>query len=102
GDAEGPAEKGLGGGGAETDEDVRMGGGDLGVEPGAAGGDLARVGLLVDAALAAGFPLEVLDDVGDVDAAAVDARLGQCAIEQAAGRTDEGTTREVFLVARLL
>ena len=66
-DLELPAEQRLGRGRAEADDGARLDQLDLGVEPGPAGGDLARVRLLVDAALPARLPLEMLHDVGDVD-----------------------------------
>src|SRR5687767_6040154 len=47
------AEEGLRRGRAETDDDLRLDERDLEIEPEAASGDLHRVGLLVDAALAA-------------------------------------------------
>ena len=75
---------------------------DLGVEPRPAGRDLAGVRLLVDAPLAARLPLEVLDDVGDVDLRAVDPRLRERPIEQRAGRTDERMAAQILGVARLL
>jgi len=56
----------------------------------------------VDAALAAGLPLEVLDDVGDVRQLPVDARLLERLVEQPAGGPDERFARQVFLVAGLL
>src|SRR5205085_5780207 len=71
-------------------------------EPRAAGGDLARAGLGVDAALAARLPLEVLHDVRDIDPPAIDPRIRERAIEKLACGADERATREVFLVARLL
>src|SRR5207248_7188824 len=64
--------------------------------------DLARVRLLVDAALAARLPLEVLDDVGHVDGRSIDARFTERAIEQLARRSDERVPAQVFVVPRLL
>src|ERR1051325_2176832 len=64
--------------------------------------DLALVRTLVDPPLAARLPFEVLDDVGDVDGFAIDARFFERAIEQFAGRTDERMALQVFVVARLL
>src|SRR5688500_4498314 len=99
--AEGLAEEGLGGRGAEADDDLRFDEGDLEIEPGVAGGDLHGVRLLVNAPLPAlgTLPLEVLDGVGDVDRAAVDACFAECAVEELAGRADEGTAGAVLLVA---
>jgi hypothetical protein len=61
---------------------------------------LAR--LLVDASLAAGLPLEVLDCIGDVSRLAVDRRIRQRTIEEPAGRADKRFAGEVFLIAGLL
>src|SRR5205807_9324739 len=63
---------------------------------------LGPVRLVVDAALAARLPLEVLDGVRDVDAAAVDAGGGERLVKDAPCRPDEGTAREILPVARLL
>src|SRR5688572_27072733 len=57
---------------------------------------------LVQAALAARLPLEVLDRVGDVQVLALDARGLQRPVEQASGRPDERQALAVLLVARLL
>ena len=75
---------------------------DLALQPGLAGEHLLVVGLLVDAALAAQLELEVLDRIGDVDAAAIDAGLDQRAVEQLAGGADERPSLPVLLVTRLL
>ena len=58
--------------------------GDLGLQPRAAGPHLVRGRRLVDPALAARLPLEVLHHVGDVDPAPVDAGLGEGPVEQLA------------------
>ena len=87
------AEQRLRRGRAEADDHARLDQRDLGVEPRPAGGDLAGVRLLVDAPLAARLPLEVLDDVGDVDRCAVDAGVLERAVEQLAGRADERMAR---------
>jgi hypothetical protein len=54
---------------------------DLGLEPRVAGAHLVRARLLVDAPLAPRLPLEVLDGVGDPDAAPLDAELGEHPVE---------------------
>ena len=64
------------------------------VEPPAAGIDLARVRLLVDAPLAARLILEVLHRIGDVDRIARDAGDFQRAIEHLAGGSDKGPARQ--------
>src|SRR4051794_36140937 len=102
GHAELLAEQRLRGGGAEADEDLRLHDCQFLVEPRMAGGDLGPRGLLVDAALAAGGPLEVLHGVRDVSGRAVDAGLLERLVEHAAGRADEGLPRLVLLVAGLL
>ena len=78
--------------------------GELGLEPRATGGELARVRLCVQAALAArgGLPLEVLDRVGEVDLVAVEAGGGERLVEQAARGADERVALFVLLVAGLL
>ena len=75
---------------------------ELVVEPPAAGVDLAGVGFLVQASLAARLVLEVLHRVGDVDRLALDSRRLQRSVEHLAGRSDEGASGQVFLIARLL
>src|SRR5206468_11783426 len=89
-------------GGAEADEQLGFHHGQLRLEPGAAGGDLARVRLLVQPALPSRGPFEVLHDIGDVDELAVDARFLQGAVEQLASRADEGAAELVLAVPRLL
>src|SRR5205823_5886189 len=58
--------------------------------------------LLVDAPLALGRPLEVLDHVGHVDRSAVDAGLLERFVEQPARRADKGTPFQVLVIPRLL
>lgn len=69
---------------------------------GADGGDFCGVGFFMDAAFPAGFPLEMLDGVGDVNFFAVDAGFYQRVVEQLACGTDERFSGLVFLVAGLL
>jgi hypothetical protein len=90
----------CGGGGAHGDDQAGADDVQLAQQPGLAGLDLGAVGLLVDAALAGADELEVLDRVGEVDAAALDAGLGQRPLEQLAGRADERPPLQVLLVAR--
>src|SRR3954447_21825256 len=97
-----PAEQRLSGSGAEAHDRARFDQCDLGIEPGTARRDLTGVRLLVDPPLAARLPFEVLDDIGDVDGGAIDAGVDEGAIEQLAGRSDEGMAAQVFVVARLL
>ncbi len=72
------------------------------LQPPAAGGDLSPVGGLVQPSLASRLVLEVLDGVGDIGAGALDAGLGQGAVEKAPGGSHERSALEVLLVARLL
>src|SRR5437660_5628205 len=94
-DAELRSDHCLSGGGSEADDGARLDHGDFGFEPWAAGGDLGGVRLLVDAAFAARLPLEMLDDVRDVDGLAVDARFGEGLVEERAARTDEWMTARI-------
>ena len=64
--------------------------------------DLALRRGLVQAALAAQLPLEVLDRVGDVEVLAIDPRRLERAVEQASRRPDERQSLLVLLVAGLL
>src|SRR6516165_6199444 len=75
---------------------------DLVVEPPAASVDLARVGLLVEAPLAARLVLEMLHGVGDVDFIPLDAGRFERLVEHLAGGAHEGQSGQIFLVARLL
>ena len=59
-------------------------------------------GRLVQAALAAQLPLEVLHRVGDVEMLAIDAGRLERPVEELPGRADEGQALLVLLVARLL
>ena len=64
--------------------------------------DLACCWFLVDAALPALLEFEVLDCIGDIDVAALDAGFRHSAVEELAGGSHEGPALPVFLVARLL
>jgi len=64
-------------------------------------GDLALCRRLVDPALAARLPREVLDGVGEVDSCGVDGGLRERLGEQAAGGTREGFAGTILLVAGL-
>src|SRR6185369_3249893 len=64
--------------------------------------ELALRGGLVEPALAARLPFEMLDRIGDVRGRGIDPRFAQESPQQLAGGADEGTADEVFLVARLL
>ncbi len=55
----------------------------------------------MDATLAARHELEVLDGIGDIDAVPRNAHFFESLIKDLTGRSDEGTTRQILLVARL-
>src|SRR5437667_2650862 len=95
-DAKGSPEQRLRRGRAEADDDLGLDRRDLRLEPGVAGLDLPRPRLAVQPPLAALHPFEMLDGVGDVDAPAIDPGLGERAVEQAAGGTDERLTLEIL------
>lgn len=56
----------------------------------------------MDAPLAPGLPFEMLHRVGDIGLRALDAGLGQRAVEQLPGWADEGMAGAVLGIARLL
>jgi hypothetical protein len=56
----------------------------------------------VDPALALWLPLEVLDDIGDVDLRAVDSGLYERLVEELSGRSDERPAFEVLAISGLL
>src|SRR6185312_3118764 len=64
--------------------------------------DLAAIRLVVDAPFAAADELEMLDRIGDVGAAAVDAGLLQRPVENLPGGADERMAGKILLIARLL
>src|SRR5438128_11023699 len=74
-------EERLRGGRTHTDQDDWFDDLDFGVQPGAAGGDFARVRFFVDAPFSGRFPFEMLDDVGDIDLLPIDADFLQNVIE---------------------
>jgi hypothetical protein len=66
-------EHGLSSGGAEANDELGFERAQFGFQPGAAGGNFAGVGFLVQSAFAAQLPLEVLDGVRDVELCTFDA-----------------------------
>ena len=100
-EAKSAAEERLSRGGAETHDHFGLESGNFGFEPRTAGSDFGGVGLFVDAALAAGLPLEMFYGVGDVDFLAVDAGFDEGGVEELSRGSDEGTALEVFLISRL-
>ena len=101
-DAEVPSEEGLRRGRAEQDKDPWLDDRELGFEPRAAGSHLGPVRLLVDAALPASLPLEVLHGVRDVRRRPVDAGRLERLVEEPARGPDERPAGLVLLIARLL
>src|SRR6185295_13522340 len=95
------AEQGLRGRRPQAHERFRLHNRQLVVYPRTAGVDLALTRLLVDAAFPARFPLEVLDDIRDVDGLPIDAGFFERTVEKLPCRTDERMTPEVFVIARL-
>jgi hypothetical protein len=102
GNLEARPEHRLGGRGPEAADDLRLQRGDLRLQPRAAGFDLTLRRRLVQAALAARLPFEVLHGVGDVKRGAVDSRRFEGTVEQASRRPDKGQPAPVLLVAGLL
>src|SRR5258707_10132679 len=76
----------------------------LSFQPGRASFNLELTRLLVNTPLTAFrcCPLEVFDDVRDVNTRAINANLGQCLIKQLSGRPHEGSTDSIFLIPWLL
>ena len=74
----------------------------LALQPLAARFNLALRRRLVQAALAARLPFEVLHRVGDVEPGAVEPRFGQGGVEDAPRRPDEDVAFAVLGIARLL
>jgi hypothetical protein len=88
--------------GAERDDEPGVHEFQLLIQPPPVVLDLACRRLLVDAALSALLELEVLDGIGDVDAASVDAGIRHRPLQELAGGSNERPALPVFLVARLL
>ena len=100
--AKGAAQDALRRRGAEQNYDLRLDGIDLGLQPGPACTDLQRIGFLVQTPLASWLPLEMLDDVGDVNLFAVNPRSRQGFIQHGPCRSNKRSALNIFLVARLL
>ena len=101
-DAKAQAEKHLGGGRAEGDDDRGMDRLHLAFEPLVARLDLALRRRLVQAPLAPGLPLEVLHRVRDVRLRAIDSGLVHGLVQDAAGGPHERVALPVLDVAGLL
>ena len=91
-------EDGLRCGGSQTYKNFGPHRRQFGFQSGAAGGDLERVWLLVEAAVAAWLPFEVFDDVRHIDLFSVNPCLFQGAIKEFARRPHEGTALQVFII----
>jgi hypothetical protein len=102
GDPELTPEERLRGRRTEADDRTRLHERDFRVEPRAARADFVRVRFLVNAPLAARLPFEMLDDVRDVDAPAVDAGFDERAVEEFPGRAHEWMPAQILFVPRLL
>jgi len=89
-------------GGPECDHELGVHEFQLPVQPPAVVPDLACRRLLVDAALSALLELEVLDGIGDVDVASVEAGVRHRPLQELAGGAHERPALPVFLVAGLL
>src|SRR5579862_2206114 len=100
--AESAAEERLRGHRTECHDHFWLDAHELRGQPHPAGFLLGRVGALVEPELPARLVLEVLDGVGDVHLAAIDAGLIERTIEELAGRADEGSALVVLLKSRLL
>ena len=101
GQAELRSEQILRGGCAQADDDLRMNGRNLHLEPRATGRYLEGVGLLVQADFAPWFPLEVLDRVRDVNLSAIDPRRFEALIKQLTGRPDKWFPLLIFAITGL-
>jgi len=99
--AEGASKDGLGGSGAEADDDLGTNQLELGFEPRGASLHFRCARFLVKAAFAAFFEFEVLHRVGEVDIGSRDAGVLKRAIEELARGADEGTALTIFLVSGL-
>lgn len=97
------SEKSLCGACSETNEYSRLYEFDLGAQPRRARAHLRRLRLFVQPAFSpAGtrFPFEMLYDIGDVDAVAVDTSLRKGVVEKASCGPDERPALLVLFVAR--
>lgn len=100
-DAKRRPEDGLRRGCAQTNKKLWPNESQFRFHPGTAGRDLARIWFLMDAPLPARFPLEMLHHIGDVNMVAIDSCFFQRAIQNFAGRSDKGLSRDIFLIPGL-
>jgi len=104
GDAEIFSEKRLRGTCSEANEDCGADNFEFRIEPRAARFDLRMTRLFVDAALSSfrSGPFEMLDNIGDVDVGAIDARLDECFVEKSSCRPNEWMAGLVLTITGLL
>src|SRR5947209_17113027 len=102
GHAEITSQNSLGGSCSQQDDYFRLHNSDLGIQPGTAGRDLRSAGLLMNAALAARLPLEMLHNVGYVHVFAVNTGFSQSFIQHRACRSHKWPSGKVFFISRLL
>jgi hypothetical protein len=95
------SQQGLGCGRAETHDKLRMYRLYLGLEPWTASAHFLQTRLLMQTALAAKFPLEVLDCICNVNRTALDSCLFHASTEEFSRRSNKWLSRLVFLVSRL-
>lgn len=96
------SKQGVGCSCAQSDDDPWCHTGNLCLEPGQAGLDLDRTRFAVDASRSARYPLEVLDNIGNVSPRPVDPGFLEATVQQFSSGTDKGMSSEVFGIARLL
>ena len=94
-------DQGLCGGIAESYENARLERDKLGFQPRFACCDVARAGLLVNAAFSARLPFEMFDGVGDVQLFAVDTGGDEGFAKELPGRANKRFAFEVLLIPRL-
>ena len=85
----------------EANQDFRLNDFQFRFEPRLAGRDLADRWFLMQSALAALDPAEMLDRIGDINFLARNFCLGECTIEETTRRADEGMPLAVFPIAGL-
>src|SRR5215831_1793508 len=87
---------------SQSDDDARLNDGNLCFEPWEARLDLDRSRFTVDPPWTARHPFEMLHHISHVSPASIDTGLDEAAVEQLAGRADEGMPCSVLDISRLL
>ena len=100
-DRDDSTEYGLRRGRTEANQDFRLDNFQFCFEPRLTGGDLADRRFLMQPALAALDPAEMLHRIGNVNFLARNLCLGKCAVEETSRRTDERMPLAVFHIAGL-